>query len=181
MGRDKALLVLEGQTVLARTVTALLAVAGEIVVAGRTHLPGDCPRVRTAPDSRPGLGPLAGLQAGLRHTSHRYVACVSCDLPYFNAGILSFMAGVLPGHDAVVPLVADRSQPLYAVYDRRIHSVVDELLDRGEHRMSALLDRLNINWVTEEALTPIDPALRAFANINTPDDWRRANTPHLPP
>jgi hypothetical protein len=67
----------------------------------------------------PGGGPLAALDAGLRHTAARYVLVLSADLPFLQEGTARTLLTVLRtgGTDGVLLTDADgRDQPLVAAY-----------------------------------------------------------------
>jgi len=74
-GSDKALAVLGGRTLLDHAISRLSGWCGEVVVVGRNAAP-----VPTLPDwPRPGMGPLGGMAAALRHAEAAgYAAVLTC-------------------------------------------------------------------------------------------------------
>src|SRR5947209_3261783 len=87
MGRDKALLRIEGETLLERTVRVTRALADEVIVVGRPRLEGPGGVLRLE-DERPDSGPLGGLYTGLRHASNAVTIVVACDLPNVETAVL---------------------------------------------------------------------------------------------
>lgn len=76
-------------------------------------------QVTWAREDPPGGGPLAALDAGLRHTTARYVLVLSADLPFLQQGTARLLLTVLRtgGADGVLLTDADgRDQPLVAAY-----------------------------------------------------------------
>ena len=174
MGRDKALLTLDGRSLVERTVRVLGAVVEDVMVVGRAYpLPGDL-RARCIQDERPGAGPLGGLYTGLRHVAHDHVVVVACDLPFLSASLLQYLLEQAPGHEAVVPRVDGRAQPTHAVYARRIEETVARSLRGGSYRMEALLGALRTRWVEEDEIDAVDPGHQSFVNVNTLEEWERA-------
>jgi molybdopterin-guanine dinucleotide biosynthesis protein A len=171
MGVDKALLTLEGRTLLDRTVAALTEVADDIVVVGRTS--GRARGVRFLTDETPNLGPLGGLHTGLRQAVHERVICVGCDMPFLNTELLRYLVSILDELDAAVPLVEGMSHPLHAVYSRRCATDAARQIESGDLRLRGLLDRLRVRWVEEPEVHDIDPGHRSVLNINTREEWAR--------
>ena len=90
-GSDKALAELGGHTLLARAVDTLSGLCEYVVIAGRDHGPAPC-----IPDwPRAGMGPLAGIAAGLRLAQdEEYETVLTCgvdsvDLPDDLVALLS--------------------------------------------------------------------------------------------
>jgi len=127
----------------------------------------------TAVDDRyPGLGPLAGIHAGLLAARFPLVWVVGCDLPDVDPGLAALLCGLAGDVDAVVPRVDSEPQGVCAVYDRALAPRIDRLLAAGERRVKMLLAASKVRYVTPEELRAVDPELRSFRNINTPADYR---------
>lgn len=174
MGCDKASLVLNGETLLARTTRVLNEVVGSVTIIGR---PGDSEAeadVTYRPDQCPGQGPLANLAFALADLPCPHALVVACDLPFLRADVLRYLLAVAPGWDAAVPRVAGRAQPLHAAYSPGVAGTARQLLMDGEHSLHALLDRLKVRWIEEPDLIRLDPDLRSFRNVNTTEQWQIA-------
>jgi molybdopterin-guanine dinucleotide biosynthesis protein A len=169
MGSDKALLVLDGRTLLDRTVDALASAADDVVVVGRRS--GDVRGVRFVEDETPELGPLGGLCTGLHAAAHRHVLCVGCDMPFLNADLLRRLVSLLGEHDAAVPRVCGKTHPLHAVYTGDCAAAAKRQIESGDLRLRALLAKLRVRWVEESEIEATDPERRSLLNVNTPEDW----------
>jgi len=170
-GSDKALARLDGQTLLERVALSLAACSPRLLVAppGKYRL-GDWQQV---PDTRPGEGPLAGLEAGLGALDpDTWAAFSAVDLPHLTPEFwLRLAAPIRPGTQAVVGLSADgRRQPLAALYHTSALETVTALLDAGERRMLALLERVSVAQVGWDELGQVAP--RAYQNVNHEEDLR---------
>jgi len=171
MGRDKAGLPAGDGTLIQHLARRLAPVVDETIVAGgsrRHHLPG----LTTVDDRYPGLGPLAGIHAGLLAARSPFVWVVGCDLPDVDPGLAALLYGLAGDVDAVVPRIDSEPQGVCAVYDRALAPRIERLLAAGERRVKMLLAASNVRYVTPEELRAVDPELRSFRNINTPEDYR---------
>ncbi|WP_161881139.1 molybdenum cofactor guanylyltransferase [Deinococcus alpinitundrae] len=168
-GSDKALARLDGQTLLERVALSLPACSPRLIVTppGKYVLGGWLP----VPDTRPGEGPLAGLEAGLGALDPgTWTAFSAVDLPHLTPEFWRRLAAfVRPGGQVVIGLSADgRRQPLAALYHTSALGQVTALLDAGERRMLALLERVRVvevSWAELEETAP-----RAYRNVNRQED-----------
>src|ERR1700736_4242947 len=147
MGRDKAALPAGDGALIEHLTRRLAPAVDETIVAGGSGW-GNLPGVRTVDDRYAGLGPLAGIHAGLRAALYRYVWVVGCEL--------------LDGEP----------QGVCALYDRALATRIEDLLAAGERRVKMLLAASNVRYVTPDELRVVDPELRSFRNINTPADYQ---------
>lgn len=174
LGRDKALLTLDGRSILARTVEAAREIADDVIVVGRDHLPNDSPSARILPDRDPFPGPLEALVTGLVAARHPCVMALSCDLPFVRAELLLYLLDLLGDADAAVPVIGGHVQPLHAVYARDpVADAAETSLRHGRSSLAAVLETLNVRWVAEKELRPLDPDLRSFMDVDTVEQWRQ--------
>ena len=179
MGVAKVSLVLDGRTLLQRTVDALSAVADEIVVArapGQRLPPLQSPRpMRTVQDAVAGEGPLVGIAAGLRAALAPVTLLVACDMPFLRPQLLRLLAErAEAGERFVIPLREGRPQPLCSALRREALPVVQARLDAGERAVMAVADELQAELLVQEAWAAADPDGRSFENINTPEQFAAA-------
>ena len=177
LGIDKALLELDGQTLLSRVVQKLSPLSDDLIVV--TNSPEDYEYlalgVRFVPDERPGEGALMGIHSGLKAARHQLALTVACDMPFLNMSLLRFMLDNIAGHDAVVPrLEGGLLEPLHAVYGKRCLPFMASLLAQGRRRIAAFLDQVNVFYVEQATIDRLDPLGLSFVNVNTAADWQRA-------
>jgi molybdopterin-guanine dinucleotide biosynthesis protein A len=162
-GQDKALARLGSNTLLDRTLEVLSVVTTNPMVIGRPPYP----------DLRPGLGPLAGLETALtllpEKTTHLVLLAV--DMPGITTDFIRILADA-PDADAVVPFHAERLHPLCARWHRRVLPIVKETLNSGARSMHSVLERLDIQPLTTQALQAkgIENPDRVLFNVNAQDD-----------
>ncbi|HTY55077.1 MAG TPA: molybdenum cofactor guanylyltransferase [Candidatus Binataceae bacterium] len=178
MGRDKATLPFDGTTLIERTVATLhRAFADVLVVAAPESISEKFPTLDATiiRDEAPFAGPVPALLIGLRAARYDPVFACSCDLPMLNAALAAWLCSIITEkNDAVIPIVSERLQVLHAVYRKRCTSALDTMLASGEKSLRALAPLLDVRAVVESDMRQIDPELRSFFNLNTPDDYAAA-------
>jgi molybdopterin-guanine dinucleotide biosynthesis protein A len=173
-GLPKSTLVVEGRSIAERLLEDLRAAFPRVLVVANDPRPWAALGVEVVPDVHRGAGPLAGVHAALVATAaHAGVVCVAGDMPFIAPALLALLRDHEPGADAVVPRVAGRPEPLLARWGRACLPVVEARLAAGERAVHALFDHVRTSWLDEPALRAVDPALRSFTNVNTPEDLRR--------
>lgn len=165
MGSPKAWLLVNGETLLARTVRIVSEVASPIIVAAAVgqELPSLPQGVIVVRDALPERGPLGGLAAALEAMEADAAIVVSCDLPRLTNSVLKALIDSQDDSLACVPVVNGESQPLAALYRKEALPIVEQHLATNRLSMRALLDALSVKWVHG-----LDPT--ALANANTPAD-----------
>ena len=177
MGRPKAELKFGTSTLLGRIAAELRLVFHDIVLvtapaglAGEEHFTD----LRIVRDEREYEGPLPALALGLSAIRNGGAFVCSCDLPLLRGAVASSLCGMLERFDAVVPEIAGLAQPLHAVYRKRCIAALNSMSARGEHRLVEIVRAGSVRTVGEKELRAIDPDLRSFTNVNTPQDYQRA-------
>jgi molybdopterin-guanine dinucleotide biosynthesis protein A len=173
IGRDKALLELEGRTLITHVLDRLSPLCGELIIstnAGElyTHLPA-----RIIPDVIPGRGALSGIHAGLAAMRNERAIVVACDMPFLNLPFLRYMVSIAPGYDVVVPRPGRDYEPLHAVYAASCVEPIAQLVAEGPRRIVELYQRVQVREVTAGEVRLFDADL-SFFNVNTPEEWARA-------
>jgi molybdopterin-guanine dinucleotide biosynthesis protein A len=169
MGRDKAGLPAGDGTLVEHLVRRLAPLGSETIVAGGPHQ--DPTGVRRIDDRYPGMGPLAGIHAGLLAANSPWVWVVACDLPDVEPRVGTLLCSLAFGVDAVVPRLDDGPEGLCAVYDRSLAPRIASFLESGQRRVQDLLSGLDVRYVSAAELRRVDPELRSFRNLNTPADY----------
>jgi molybdopterin-guanine dinucleotide biosynthesis protein A len=174
MGTDKALLEIDGRPLMLRVADRISPVCGSVTIVGDPVRYAN-PELRVVPDSFPGQGPLAGIEAALAATSAEANLIVACDMPSLDAATLEALFEA--GADCAVPQYEDgKLEPLCAVYHRRCHSRVRELLETGVRKVTEALRLLETGGLEVRYLHM--QARATFANLNTPGDLARYREGH---
>src|SRR5690606_19254867 len=89
MGRDKAFLVIEGQTLISRQVALLRAAdCDDVLISGRAGVNYAVTGARVVYDSGEGLGPLSGIVAAFSAMKHDRLVVLAVDLPAMTTALL---------------------------------------------------------------------------------------------
>ena len=179
MGVDKASLVLEGRTLLQRTVDVLDEVADEIVVvaAPGQELPQleSAHPLRVAADAIEGQGPLVGIAAGLEAVTAPVAVVVACDMPYLRPALLRLLAERAgAGARLAVPMHDGRPQSLCSAWRAGAPGVVRAHVEAGDRAVMSVADDLDAERLPPEAYAQADADGRSFINLNTPDEFQAA-------
>ncbi|CAN5150644.1 MAG: molybdenum cofactor guanylyltransferase [Actinomycetota bacterium] len=176
MGREKLSLEVEGMPLIERVRDALAGCCHEVLVVGDggARLEG----VRHVTGERPGgLGPLAGMEAGLASARHPLTFVAAGDMPFLTRSMVDYLlerldrSGVL----AVVPRYRGRTHPLCAAYARALLPRLETDLDGGARAVQGFLEGVDkVDYVEVELRRFGDPSL-LLVNVNSPEDleWAR--------
>lgn len=120
MGRDKALLEMDGRPLIEHMLAKLLKLGLHPRICGSR--PDLARFADTVPDNFAHCGPLAGIEAALAIADSDLNLFVPVDLPGIPGEFLDWLVLRAEGSHAVatVPRYVDRAQPLCAVYSRRL-------------------------------------------------------------
>jgi molybdopterin-guanine dinucleotide biosynthesis protein A len=129
------------------------------------------------PDLFPGCGALGGLHAALEASRFPWIFVAACDMPFVVEALVRLLWSRREGHDAVVPTVAGRWEPLCAFYARPCAGPARRALERGERRLAAFFPAVRVRKVEEAEWRAADPAGASFRNLNTPEDYRALAPP----
>ncbi len=177
LGRNKALQVLDGKSLVQRVIDRLEVLSTEIIIvtAGGESMPvSSAATVKTVPDIYAGRGPLVGLFSGLSASTCHHSVVVGCDMPFLSIGLLEYMAQISSTFDVVVPRIEDKVEPLFAVYSRSCLPAIRDLLERDELRINRLFNMVKVEYVGQADINRFDPEHLSFFNINSRADLVRA-------
>ena len=177
MGRDKALMPFLGHPLIVRIIERLQSLTDDLFVM--TDRPADYAflGIPIHSDLEPGRGTLGGLYSSLMRARNPFVAIAACDMPFASPALFEherdlMMAG---GADVVIPSTADGLEPLHAVYRRATClPVLQAEMEAGGRKVIAWLPRVKTQILSPDATAGYDPQGLAFWNLNTPEDFRKA-------
>ncbi|MFF8015705.1 NTP transferase domain-containing protein [Streptomyces sp. NPDC007929] len=155
-GTDKPGVRVGGRPLLDRVLAACATARTTVVVAA----PRPTARpVTWAREDPPGGGPLAALDAGLRHTTAEHVVVLSADLPFLQGTTVDRLLGALrsSGHDgALLTDSGGRDQPLVAAYRApRLRAELALLAERHGALAGLPLRRLTAELDLTRVLDPV--------------------------
>ena len=170
-GRNKARLPIEGQTILDRLVALLGAFFDPIIIVTnqpRDYLDEGVILVTDLVDIRSSL---TGIYSGLFYSPRPHAFITGCDMPFLKQELLELIVKNLEARwDVVVPVTEEGYQPLSAIYSRRCLEPIANQLAERKLKVSHFFSKVRIKKVPETSLRQVDPELKSFFNINTPED-----------
>lgn len=133
MGRDKALLPVEGVPMAARVARAMLgAGATEVFFVGGDVETLSTLGLRIIDDQVPHEGPLAGIIAALRAASEEIVVVTACDMPWISANHVVGLVDGIGNFDVVMSAADGQLQPLHAAWARSTLEKIESSFLLGE-------------------------------------------------
>ena len=194
MGQNKALIQLGENSLIEHVIRRMRLVVDELLLI--TNSPAEYAHLNVPMhnDIIPDTGALGGIYTGLTHASHDTVLCVGCDNPFLVPNVLTYLVSVLGEYDAVMPYTYNNNnkdigvrnpshrddritlQTLCAAYAKRCLPIIELMLQESELRVHALAERAHIQRVSPEVWQQFDPEGMSFFNINTPEDFERADS-----
>jgi molybdopterin-guanine dinucleotide biosynthesis protein A len=193
MGTDKWLLPVGGEPTLGRLVRTLDGVASEFAIvlpwgatdelraraeaAARAAEPKT--PVRWLTDAEPDAGPLAGIEAATAAGFGVGLCLVAAaDMPFARRELaeMLFRRATETGAEAVVPERGGRSHPLFAAYGASAFERLRDYRRQGGRKVMEWLDSVNVAALTDAETAAFDPDGTALFNMNTPDDYERAQS-----
>ena len=164
MGRDKALIAVDGVPLAVRAATALRDAGATAVVA----IGGDLDALAALgldarTDLDPGEGPLGAILTAFAAAPTDLVVVLACDLPLVDAATVRCLLQTIGDHAAAVP-VTDRAHPLCAVYRAsRCGAPLGQAFAAGERAVHRALEALDA--------VPVElPDPEVLRNVNRPGD-----------
>lgn len=171
MGRDKALIVVQGEPLVQRVASALArAGAARVFVVG-----GDRPAIEAlgldaVADRFPGEGPLGGVLTALAGTDAAVVAVMGTDLVAPDPTAIRTVLDALGGHDVAVPVSGGRRHFHHAVWQRSAQRALEAAFAAGERAIKRAV--LDLDVIEVAGIAP-----EALADADTPDELPRPERP----
>jgi molybdopterin-guanine dinucleotide biosynthesis protein A len=189
-GTDKALVKLDGKSMLERTGELLASVCQDVNIVAPSGKYADAPWPVLA-DGWPGEGPLGGIltalnylnettptnQSGARkHGPYSFALILSCDLPFLTKEFLSFLKDRALSSEAqvVVPESSSGLEPLCACWCSDSAATLQAGFDAGGRKVSEAMKHLRMEVLDHSSWKRFDNENRLFWNMNTPEDFAEA-------
>ena len=165
MGKDKALLPVDGVPMLQRIIGQLRPSFSEILISASKA--SDYPEMgcRVVPDTIGDQGPLRALASALAASSNDVNLVVPCDLPDLPQHLIARLLREAASADGVVPVDGDgRYEPLLAVYRRNMLPRAEQALAGGARRVISMYDGMKIRTIPADGEGELK-------NLNTMADY----------
>jgi molybdenum cofactor guanylyltransferase len=174
MGSDKAFLELGGRTLLARSLDLAASIGSPVKIVGE---PTKFARFSSVvEDIYHEHGPLGGIQAALASTATELNLILAVDLPFLRPEFLKYLISRARESSAIVtvPRALGGLQPLCAVYRKGFLEPAERSLRAGKNKIDALFAEVETRVIDANESRNVGFGDEMFHNVNTPEDWERA-------
>lgn len=165
MGRDKALLPIDGEPMISRILRQLKPTFNKVLVSAAKPDAFSFPGIDVVADEAPGAGPLMALVSALEKSETDLNFVMPCDIPDPPPHLIVSLLRAAKEAEIAVP-VNDSGQlePLFAVYRKSVLPSAREALARGARRVISFYDKHVVKQIVLDRET-------ALLNLNTMDDY----------
>ena len=180
MGRDKATIELGGRPLWERQLELLRAVRPEKIFVSARSAPSWLPNdVELLVDDAPSHGPLSGLTKGLAAMRTPHLLVLAVDMPFMTAGELRSLLGRVNEGCGVVPTIAERAEPLAAIYPAEAATAFQAALSDSVFSLQPLVRKLAATgkitfWPITEEIAHL------YRSVNEPCDLKDGRFPNRP-
>ena len=126
------------------------------------------------PDIHPDKGPLGGIYTAVAQASHPYTLVVACDMPWLNPDLLQYMISLRHQADIIVPRWDKFPEPLHAIYSKACLPPIADQLQRDQLKIVRFYGQVQVHFVDRPDIERFDENGRSFANLNTPQELKKA-------
>ena len=173
MGQDKAWIDVGGAPLIQRVIDVLATVADEVIVVANDERYGTL-GVRLVADRFPDGGALGGIATGIGAASHDTILVAACDMPFLDAAVWQLLLDRQGGADVVIPVIGKEYETLHALYTKACLPAMERALAAGRMRVISFFDEVRVRPVDAASIRAVDPDLRSFTNVNTPEELAAA-------
>ena len=161
MGRDKYALVYNNKPMYEPALDTLHRFCDEVLISSNRIFP-EFKNYPILHDEISGIGPMGGLYTCLKISKTEYNMVLACDMPLVSGTLMSEMANFKGKFDAIVPMVNDRLEPLYAIYNTSILTTIEKQINKLDFSLLHMFASLNVHYFNSSVNE------NELLNINTP-------------
>ncbi|MCE5259521.1 MAG: molybdenum cofactor guanylyltransferase [Chloroflexi bacterium] len=174
IGQDKATLLLEGVPLIQRGVSTALQLSDDVICVARADQDITVKGAAVVHDPPGNRGVLPAIFVGLEHARNDWVFLMACDMPFIQLPLVRYMLSLRQEYTIVVPKLSVGLEPFHALYHRKVVPSLRTAIAQNKMRVISFYTGQNIREVSENEIKLYDPHLISFFNINTADDFIRA-------
>lgn len=178
MGEDKALKLFLGRPLIERVIERLALIADEMIVT--TNRPaeyGFLKDIRLVTDLKPGRGALGGLYTAIASATHPFVAIVACDMPFASQEFFESACRLMVERevDVLIHKNVEGYEPLHALYRRgTCLPAIESAIAADQWKVTSWFQHVKVHEITVDEIKSLDPSGLCFWNLNTPEEFLRA-------
>lgn len=173
MGTNKALLELEGVALIEHIYRKLATLFQEVIIVTNTPADYDFIPCRKVSDVFTAAGSIAGLHAGLVHSSFDTIFVTACDMPNLDSDLIRHLHSLHGEHAATIPFSQGGQEPLHAFYSRSCSNVFSAAIKQGDRKILEIIKQLDVKLIPWDRIKSLPGAAHSFLNVNTPEEFRQ--------
>ena len=174
LGPNKAFADVANKTIFERVFDVLQKLFPEIIIIANNPVLFRSSGLKTYKDIIPNKGPLGGILTGLSVSTTKNNFVVSCDLPFLNEKIISFLYSQFTGCNLLIPCWQGQLMPLHGFYSKNCLTVIENQISTGKLKVRDITSHLKTKYIQEYELKRFDPEGKCFLNVNTLEDLENA-------
>jgi molybdenum cofactor guanylyltransferase len=176
-GKNKALLQIQGKTILHYIYNVYKALFDEIILVTNSpvdYLDWDLEIVMDIFSIRSSM---TGIHTGLFYAGHPYAFVSACDTPFIKKELVeTVLEGIHGNAEWIVPQTKFGLEPMCAVYSKHCMQNMETCLNNEKLKIDKCLRKVPTKIISEKKLLEKDPDLISFFNVNTPEDLCKAES-----
>lgn len=128
--------------------------------------------VRLEKDIFSGMGPLAGIHAGLSVASTQQNFIVGCDIPLLDAAFIQYMVSQGIDYDITIPEEDGYTHPLHAIYSKNCIPSIENKLKQNERKVISFFSEVKVRYINKVEMNQFPFAYQSLINVNTQEDLK---------
>ena len=166
----KGFIEVNGQSILRRNLSIMKNLFRNVFIVTNEPEAYSSFRVSMAGDVYTTRGPMTGILTSLLNSPTPWVFISACDMPFINDKLIHYMASKRDKFDAVVPVLENKTEPLFAFYSKELINSIEKNVLGGNKSLRDFLISKRVKYVPVKEIIKIDPEALSFINLNTPGD-----------
>lgn len=168
LGTEKGLAIYGGKPLASYSIAALEPLCGKILLSANSELGAYSQfGLKIIQDEIRNIGPMGGLLACLKQSQTRYNLVLSCDIPFVESELLSYLVSQIENYQVAVPVHGEgRLEPLCGFYNTNVISQLEKSVHSGNYKLMDFLETVNLKKVIIDENLPFFNE-QLFFNINT--------------
>jgi len=171
MGTNKALIKINGVTIIERVIRELKKLSKNIVVVvdkkEKYAQITKYEEVKIFEDENRDVGPVEGMRIGLKHIDKESAFVCACDMPFIQGGCVKELYGYKTEDIyCVIPRANGKLHPLHGIYDKKTYELLSAMVKTDKKRIAYLFDSAKTK-IVENCGCNLELSL---TNINNPED-----------
>ncbi|MCJ7554490.1 MAG: molybdenum cofactor guanylyltransferase [Ignavibacteriaceae bacterium] len=184
MRKDKSSLILDGITLLERTINLLSPFFKELILSVSEENSYPEYTLKKVVDKYKGFGPLIGIYSSLLISETNKNFIITCDMPNLNEQLITFLLDYPSNKEIIIPLAERKIHPLCGIYSRNILPSLESLIKNNLPKdfiaagkikslsLKKFLDSQSVEYIDVEK-SFMDYKTELFLNVNTIEDYEK--------